>query len=233
MGALLTVIWVVLGLLGAILLLAALLLVAWLRVDGRAQGDLDAERIGEASAYLRVRLAPLTVVVDTAQGVLLVRLLGFRVARRPLAELGGDRAGREDAGEKAKRRAAKPSRGFRLADGSAAWRFYRRQLQYLLVRTYLDQLDADLRVATPDPALTGMLYGVSCAAIYPLRARWPRAELAVGPDFIGTAPALRLAFAVRIRIATLVLVAIRSYRFHRSRARVPKAADGRRRHEPH
>jgi hypothetical protein len=226
-GTLLTVTWVALGLLAAILLLAALLLVAWLRVEGRFSGHLDVQRLGEASAYGRVRVAPLAVVVDTAEGVLIVKLAGLRIVRKPLAELGSARAGRERAEQE--RRPAKPARHLRLSDGSAAWRFYRRQLGYLAARTQLDTLEADLRVATPDPALTGMLYGAGCAAVYPLRARWPRAALAVEADFVDTAPAVRLALALRVRIATLVVVAVRSYWFHRSRARKsPGAADGRR-----
>ncbi len=254
MALVLSVLWLLVVLVALLLILLALLLVAWLRIDGRLEGRLDVARLDEASGWLRLRVLFVALVVDSSERALVVRLAGLRVLRKPLAELGdgaaadepGEAAAADEPGEAAQRPARIPRRRTRrggerrrrvgrdrLVVARDAWHFYRAQLRHLLARVRLDHCEARARLATPDPALTGMLYGVACSVVHPAQARWPRAELHVEADFIDTAPSGRLLLAVRVRVATLARIAWRVFWYQRSQAaktRKPKAADEGRAH---
>jgi hypothetical protein len=53
----------------------------------------------------------------------------------------------------------------------------------LLRRSRLEKLLLDAKIATPDPALTGALYGGISSISYPLRSFLPRSSINVYPDF--------------------------------------------------
>ncbi len=59
--------------------------------------------------------------------------------------------------------------------------------------TRMDRLKADLNIATPDPALTGVLFGIT----QPLTAfhNPPRREIRIGADFESASPRLDLFFS--------------------------------------
>ena len=219
MGVLLTLLWVLVAVAITLLVLIALALVSWLRFDGQLDGNLD-----DPAGWLRVRWTLLAVTLDVRERRLEVRLVRWRVVRRRLGEerLDSPKPTEPDSAPEQRR----PRRGG-PGVGIADLRFYLRQLRFAITRIELDQLDLDLRVATPDPAVTGVLYGATCGAVYPLLAIWPSARLAVSPDFVGSVPAGRVALAVRVRLATLALIAWRVFWFERSKAgRAPKPSTG-------
>jgi hypothetical protein len=51
-----------------------------------------------------------------------------------------------------------------------------------------DKLSLELDVATPDPALTGILYGQLCAVKYSTNHFFPSAQIDVCPDFVNQLP---------------------------------------------
>jgi hypothetical protein len=51
-----------------------------------------------------------------------------------------------------------------------------------------NRLYTELEVATPDPALTGVLYGQLCAVKYSTERFFPKARILVKPDFINQLP---------------------------------------------
>ena len=219
MSVLLTLLWVLVAIAITLLVLIALALVSWLRFDGQLDGNLD-----DPAGWLRVRWTLLAVALDVRERRLEVRLVRWRVVQRRLGE---ERTGSPEPNEPDRAPEQRRPRQGRPGGGIADLRFYLRQLRFAIARIELDQLDLDLRVATPDPAVTGMLYGATCGAVYPLLAVWPSARLAVSPDFVGSVPAGRVALAVRVRLATLVLVAWRVLWFERSKAgRAPKPSTG-------
>lgn len=219
MSVVLILLWVLAAIVIALLVLIALVLVSWLRFDGKLDGNLD-----DPAGWLRVRWTLLAVALDVRERRLEVRLVRWRVLRRRLGE---ERTGPPKPTEPDRAPAPRRPRRGRPGGGIADLRFYLRQLRFAIARIELDELDLDVCVATPDPAVTGVLYGATCGAVYPLLAIWPRARLAVSPDFVGSVPAGRVALAVRVRLATLALVAWRVFWFERSKAgRAPKPSTG-------
>lgn len=186
-------------------LLLASLLASWLRLQGRFD-----------ETTLRVRLGWRLVsgALDLRDRCFELYLFERRVLRREQRPADDPkRARKREAKRQRDRRRGerrRQRRASRPRPGPAAWRFYLRQLRYLRDRLHVDQLDGEVRVASADPALTGIAYGTACSLVYPLTARWPRARLTLTPDFVGTLPGGELAFALRIRIATLALVAWRA-----------------------
>ena len=219
MSVLLTLLWVLAAIAVTLLVLIAVVLVSWLRFDGHLDGDLD-----DPSGRLRLRWTLLAVVLDVRERHLEVRLVRWRVVRRRLGE---ERPSRPEQTEPDAAPTPRRPRLRSAGGGIADLRFYLRQLRFAIARIRLDQLDLDLRVATPDPAVTGVLYGATCSLVYPLVAIWPRARLTVRPDFEGSVPAGRVALAMRVRLATLALVAWRVFWFERSKpGKAPKRSAG-------
>ena len=205
-------------------LLLAALLASWLRLQGRFD-----------ETTLRVRLGWRLV-----SGALDLRDRGFelylferRVLRREQRPADDPKRERKREAKRQRGERRRQRRASRPRPGPASWRFYLRQLRYLRDRLHVDLLDGDVHVASPDPALTGIAYGTACSLVYPLTARWPRARLTLTPDFVGTLPGGELAFALRIRIATLALVAWRVLWFERSRARRHRVRSAGREGSPH
>jgi len=201
-----TVLVVLAWMLGVLLVLVALLLASNLRLE---------LRVDDLHARARLGLAGVAFRLDSDARTLEVRWLRWRLVQRPL--------GRSDREPPEKPKPRRPKRfrrrrGRRAWPGPDAWRFYRRRLADLLGRVRVERCAGELRIATPDPAVTGMAYGMACALVMPVAARWPRAALAVAPDFETTAPSGWLDLAVRLRLATVVWIALRVAWHERSRA---------------
>jgi hypothetical protein len=200
--------------------LVASVLISWLRLDARIDGT---------TGLLRVRWTLISVSLDAPARSFEVRLLGWRIVRRSMGEMIA-------AGMKKKDRPRKPKpkrpRRVRRPDLAGSLRFYRRQAGYLLRRVHVDRCDGRLRIASPDPAVTGIVYGAACGVVMPLSARWPKAALALEPDFVGELPGGWLVVAARVRVATLARIGWNVIRFERSRTVVDRRAaeEGRRHH---
>lgn len=191
--------WVVL----ALVALVALVSVTWLRLDARIDG---------ATGLLRLRWTLVSVNLDAYARSLEVRLLGRRVLRRSVGEMIA-------AGKEKKERPRKPKRKRRVRrpDVAGSFRFYRRQVGFLVRRVHVDRCDGRVRIASPDPAVTGIVYGAACGVVMPLSARWPKAALVVEPDFVGELPGGWLVVALRVRLSTLARIAWNVLWFERSR----------------
>jgi hypothetical protein len=200
--------------------LVASVLITWLRLDARIDG---------ATGLLRVRWTLISVSLDARARSFEVRLLGWRIVRRSMGEMIGAMAKRRDRPPKPK---PKRPRRVRRPDLAGSWDFYRHQAGYLLRRVHVDRFDGRLRIASPDPAVTGIVYGAACGVVMPLSARWPQASMALEPDFVGELPGGWLVVALRVRLATLARIAWNVARFERSRTVVvrPAAGEGRRHH---
>jgi hypothetical protein len=194
--------------------LVALVLITWLRLDARLDG---------ATGLLRVRWTLISVSLDARASSFEVRLLGWRILRRSIGEMIA-------TGMKKKDRPRKPEpqrpRRVRRADLASSLRFYRRQAGYLLRRVHVDRCDGRLRIASPDPAMTGIVYGAACGVVMPLSACWPKASLALEPDFVGELPGGWLVVAVRVRLATLARVGWNVFTFERSQTVIDRRATG-------
>jgi len=188
-----------------LLALVVLVLITWLRFDARIDGS---------TGLLRVRWTLISVSLDARASSFEVRLLGWRILRRSIGEMIA-------AGMKKKDRPPKPKprrpRRVRRPDLAGSLRFYRRQAGYLVRRVHVERCDGRLRIASPDPAVTGIVYGAACGVVMPLSARWPKAALALEPDFVGELPGGWLVVALRVRLATLARIAWNVARFERSR----------------
>lgn len=207
-----TVLVVLAWMLGALLALLALALASSLRLEVWVDGLHARARLGWAGVAVRL---------DSDARNVEVRWLGWRLVRRPLG-----RSDREQS-EKPKPRRPKRTRRRRERRGLPrpdAWRFYRDQLAYLLRRVRVERCDGAVRIASPDPAVTGVAYGVASALVMPAAARWPRVALAVVPDFEATAPSGWLDLAVRLRLMTLAWIALHVAWHERSRVRRTRRA---------
>ena len=205
MVALTVLAWAVL----AIALLVAVLLASMLRVGARVDG-------GELWAWAGI--GPVEAEVALPQRTLTVRVVGLRVARRPLGR--SERAPeREDAAAQRQRRARvgdwSPGSllGLRRRLGA-----YRAILRRLVGRVRVDACEGHLRIATHDPSATGVVYGLAegARALLPTRHRQ---RLTLTPDFVGDVPGGRAVLALRVRVAALAWAAWRVYWFERGRAR--------------
>lgn len=200
--------------------IVALVLISWLRLDARIDG---------ATGLLRVRWTLISVSLDARARSFEVRLLGWRILRRSIAEMIASGQKKRDRPRRAK---PKRPRRVRRPDLAGSLRFYRRQAGELVRRVHVDRFDGRLRIASPDPALTGIVYGAACGVVMPLTAHWPKASMALEPDFVGELPGGWLVIAVRVRLATLARIGWNVFTFERSRTVVDRRATekGRNRH---
>jgi len=205
-AALAVVGWMLVG----VVLLAASLLAALLRVGARVDGR---------HAVAWVGVGPVDARVALPDRFLTVRVLGIRLARRPLQ--GSERASTRD-GAPARPEPTRPRAPARRPGAAlsvkARYEAYRGVLRRVVRGVHVDVCEGDLRIATPDPALTGMAYGLAEGVLAALPARH-RSRLAVVPDFVGTVPGGRASVALRVRVAVLALAAWRVFWFERGRAR--------------
>lgn len=223
MVAVTVVAWSLLGLAA----LVAGLLAATLRIGARVDGQRFAAWVG---------VGVVDATVELPERVLIVRLLGARVVRRRLDR--GARSTRRDAAPRRRERsrsAGDASGPMTLLSLRARLRAYRRVLRGLVRGVRVDACAGHVRIATPDPALTGLAYG--CAE--GVRALLPdahRRRVSVEPDFVGELPGGRATLAVRVRVAVLALAAWRLFWYERgrsSRARRGGAVPWRRSHATH
>jgi hypothetical protein len=128
---------------------------------------------------------------DFKERTFIVRLFGQPVVRRRSGKKEEEKP--ESNGEVNKKEQDKPRVG--LAD---LWN--ERDLAMKLIQVFLrllwdlvksirwDKLRLHVELATPDPALTGLLFGQICAVKYSTECVFPRARIGVRPDFVNELP---------------------------------------------
>jgi hypothetical protein len=203
------------------LLLVTLILASPLRVHGRA----DERGVAGGGSWFGVG-----VDVDTRSDRLDVRLLRWRLLRRPLrsTEPGADEEPPEEAAEatrkaeRAKERPRRPTRRFTPMAWRRLARVGLRESRRTLALVHLDRLRLHGVIASEDPSLTGELYGFGCALTSALRGRWPEARVDLDADFVATRPRGSAELALRLRPIRLSGPAVRlglAYLRERRRAR--------------
>lgn len=206
------------GLVGALVVLVAAVLASPLRLHGRA----DERGLAGGGSWFGVG-----VDVDTRRDRLEVRLLRWRLLRRPLRS---DASPSEDAEDEAeatesatrKKRKRRPERRLSLAGWRRLARVGLREARRTLRLVHLDRLRLAAVVASDDPALTGELYGYGCALTSAIQGRWPDARVDLGADFVSTRPRGSAELALRLRPIRLSGPAVRlglAYLRERRRAR--------------
>jgi hypothetical protein len=184
------------ALIAALLLLLLAILASPLRLHGRA----DEGGVAGGGSWFGVR-----VDVDTRRDRLDVRLLRWRVARRPLrsAEAGEadvpEEAATEEKEKGTKERKRRPGRRFTPMAWRRLARVGLREARRTLALVHLDRLRLHGVVASEDPSLTGELYGFGCALTSALRGRWPEARVDLDADFVATRPRGSAELALRLR----------------------------------
>jgi len=170
--------------------------VSVIRVEGR---------VGTEGASGRGRWGLIGVDAEAGEGHAVIRLLGLRIARRPLRQGASEPAEEEGDEPEERERRRKPDRPRlpiaayrRLA--RVAWREARRMLRHL----HVDRLRLDAVVASDDPAWTGEAFGFSCVVAEAIRAAWPQAEVRLGVDFTATQPSGAAELALRLRPVRLL-----------------------------
>lgn len=178
-----------------LVLLALLILASPLRVRGRA----DEAGLAAGGSWFGVG-----VDVDTRADRVEVRLLRWRVFRRPLrsgdeaaAEPDEDEADAEGDEETSKERG--PARRFTPNAWRRLARVGLREARRTLRLVHLDRLRLSAVIASDDPSLTGELYGYGCALTSALRGRWPEARVDLDADFVDTRPRGSAEVALRLR----------------------------------
>lgn len=155
----------------------------------------------------RLHWLALTLGFDTAAKEWQVLLFSRRVYRKQKDERPAKPKDKEP-----KERRQQPVRAW-FGDGKAFWGV----LRYLLRHIRLEHVYADATLATPDPALTGTLYGLAASVVYPLAALSPKVQLNVTADFVGDRPSGRVDAALGIRLVYLIVFGWQVYRLTRRR----------------
>ena len=174
--------WVILL---AVLLLIVLALVSYLRLGVLLSQEQMALQVGWFGHRLRI---------DVRKRWLDWWWLGLHLLHRPLKK------------SQAKNKTPKQSRKQPRTPPSLATVWQQRPrlmrlLRYLFKHLRWSKFDLRLRLATPDPALTGMLYGVFCA-FPPVLKRHMRVE----PEFMEEWPVGSLDAALQIRTVALLVL---------------------------
>lgn len=154
---------------------------------------------------LRLRWTVLTLGFDTTAQEVRLSLFARRVYRKRTDEKRPFKPKKE---RKATRRV--PARQW-LEERDALLA----QLRYLLRHIELERLDADVTLATSDPALTGALYGLAIGFVYPLATLSPKVSLIVAPDFTSERPSGRVDAAFSVRLIYLVVIGWQLFRLNR------------------
>jgi hypothetical protein len=86
-----------------------------------------------------------------------------------------------------------------------------RLLWDLLKAVRWDELMLEVDLATPDPALTGLLYGELYAVKYSTACVFPQARILVRPDFVGELPQVKAESTFSMKPARTVLPVLRAF----------------------
>lgn len=81
----------------------------------------------------------------------------------------------------------------------------------LLKKSKIQRLFLDARIGTPDPALTGVLYGGISSVCFPLQAFLPRSFINVYPDFQTESLGGKAEIGVRTRIRDIFWILLRAF----------------------
>lgn len=81
----------------------------------------------------------------------------------------------------------------------------------LMKKARLENFMLDLRIATPDPALTGMLYAGLLGISFPLHLLVPKRSFHFYPDFISATPKANLEMSLRTRTLDAFWIAVRTF----------------------
>ena len=212
---------VVAALLLGLVLLALLILASPLRVRGRA----DEGGLAGGGSWFGVG-----VDVDTRADRVEVRLLRWRVLRRPLRSgeaddaeaVGAEAEPGDDAKETGEDEKKKAKRRFTPMAWRRLTRVGLRETRRTLRLVHLDRLRLRAVIASDDPSLTGELFGYGCALTSALQGRWPEARIDLDADFVDTRPRGSAELALRLRPIRLSGPALRlgwAYLRERRRAR--------------
>lgn len=191
-----------------------------------------AGRLASGGASARGRWGVIGFELDQAEDRLVVRFLGLRIARSTLrrganrvadgdAAAGAEAASKRVAGKRgARARARLPIAAYRRLAGVGG-RELRRSARHL----HVDRLRLEAVVASDDPAWTGRVYGLGCAAVAAIRDRWPGADVHLAADFVGTEPHGAGELALRVRPVRLVPGVVRvGWAYWRERRRSHRRA---------
>jgi hypothetical protein len=176
----------------ALLLLVALLApVLWCSVDA-----------DETGADVEVRWLLVTVGVDTRKREFRLALFSIGVLRRGFEEKKKEDKKKPKPRKRPSKRTFAPTR--LLVERGSVFGL----LRYLWRHLRWERFEVDLTIATPDPALTGTLYGVATAtaAMIEPSAGWLR----ITPDFTSERPGGRLRLALGVRILVLAVFGFRA-----------------------
>jgi len=83
----------------------------------------------------------------------------------------------------------------------------------LLKKSKVQRLFLDARIGTPDPALTGVLYGGISSICFPMRAFLPRSFINVYPDFQTESLGGKAEIDVRTRVRDILWIVLRAFFF--------------------
>lgn len=177
-----------------LVLLIALLLVSVIRVEARFHeggGVFGGGWLGFSLRY------------ETHTGRLSASFLGlslFKKSREGRVEKREAKPKEKERKKRKHKRRKGISWGRVVARGGAI----KRALLYFVHRLRIERLELEATLATPDPALTGMLYGGISSIIEPLRPRLKRASIVIRPDFEAEVPIIGADIAVGIRFVHLL-----------------------------
>lgn len=168
--------------------------------------------VTERDAIFDVRWLLLTVGVDTRAREFRLSLLRRTVLRRPFG--GADEPEEKEEPEKPGR-TRRPGRKLSPARLIAERRALLALARYLWRHLHWPRFRVRLTVATPDPALTGELFGLLSALGGALSGFVPEGALRVAADFAAESPRGRAEMALRVRIYVLVVVLVRALLLYR------------------
>lgn len=200
------------GTLGSLVAVALLILVVTLTSLIRIEGRVAAEGV-----WARGRWGLLRFDVRPTENRLTLHVLGVRVVRTTMSRNAGERGDTlpDDApldetklddteltparGVQETKKGRRPAVRLSFASYRRLARTAWRELRHMLHHLHVDRLRLEAVVASPDPVLTGEVYGAGCAATSVMRSVWPHADVHWGVDFEASEPRAAGELVVRLR----------------------------------
>jgi hypothetical protein len=162
--------------------------------------------VDEQGGLFSVRWLLSQVKFDTRTQVLDIQVFSVKVFGKKLGAEGRPEKKPKEKKKRRKKQRRKTSLR-RLVEQSKA---IVQSLAYLLAHLRLEHLELKATVASPDPALTGMLYGFASSLSSPVTALVPdNVSIAIKPDFEAEIPSGQLDGAIHIRVIYIVITAWR------------------------